>query len=83
MTSLRDSDLGSILGLLPVGMVDSLVECGGYDELLEIVLDLGREPEATEKKDCGLKRRRDHPDNDESNCYCSRLACDPESGLGG
>ena len=46
MNDFVDMDLGLILELLPDGMVDAINEHGGYDELLEIILDLGREPEA-------------------------------------
>ena len=40
MNDFVDMDLGLILELLPDGMVDAINEHGGYDELLEIILDL-------------------------------------------
>ena len=51
MNDFVDMDLGLILELLPDGMVDAINEHGGYDELLEIILDLGREPEARFSKE--------------------------------
>ena len=41
-----DTDLEAILGLLPSEMTEHLATRGDQDELLEIVFDLGREPEA-------------------------------------
>ena len=41
-----DTDLGTLLDTLPPRIKDSLAERGEMSELLEVVLDLGREPEA-------------------------------------
>lgn len=41
-----DTDLEAVLGLLPSGTTERLAARGDQDELLEIVFDLGREPEA-------------------------------------
>src|SRR5690606_7775726 len=39
-------DLALLLEALPPRVVESLASHGGYDDLLEVVLDLGRLPEA-------------------------------------
>ncbi|SVA82593.1 uncharacterized protein METZ01_LOCUS135447, partial [marine metagenome] len=46
MIQKTDTDLKALIGVIPARIKDSLLSYSNIDELLEVVLDLGRQPEA-------------------------------------